>query len=72
MEQRRIPLEQLHVLDVDCHPELYDMPEFVGKVHGWGEASVVRDGGIIFVTVLGKDPSLFEEHCDELFRAYAA
>jgi hypothetical protein len=38
MEQRRIPLEQLHVLDVDCHPELYDMPEFVGKVHGWGEA----------------------------------
>jgi hypothetical protein len=72
LEQRGIPLEQLHILDVDRHPELYDMPEFVGRIHGWGEATVVRDGRIVFVTVLGKDQSQIQEHCDELFRAYDA
>jgi hypothetical protein len=72
LEQRGIPLEQLHVLDVDHHPELYDMPEFSGRIHGWGEAAVVRDGRIVFVTVLGEDQSRIQEHCNELFRAYAA
>jgi hypothetical protein len=72
LEQRGIPLEQLHVLDVDRHPELYDMPEFVGRIHGWGEAGVVRDGRVAFVTVLGKDQRRIQEHCDELFRAYDA
>lgn len=72
LEQRGIPLEQLHALDVDRHPELYDMPEFVGRIHGWGEAAVVKDGRIILVTVLGKDQSRIQEHCDELFSAYVA
>jgi len=31
LEQRGIPLEHLHVLDVDRHPELCDLPEFVGR-----------------------------------------
>jgi hypothetical protein len=70
LEQRGIPLERLHVLNVDRHPELYDLPEFVGRIHGWGEAAVVRDGKIVFVSVLGKDQSRVREHCDELFRAY--
>ena len=72
LEQHGFPLERLHVFDVDHHPELYDMPEFVGRIHGWGEAAVVRDGRIVFVTVLGKDQNRIQEHCDELFRAYDA
>ena len=70
LEQRGIPLEHLHVLDVDRHPELYDLPEFVGRIHGWGEAAVVRDGKVVFVAVLGKDRNRFQEHGDALFRAY--
>ncbi|MEO6184644.1 MAG: hypothetical protein ABIP71_16380 [Verrucomicrobiota bacterium] len=72
LEQRGISAEQLHVLDVDRHPELYDMPEFAGKIHGWGEAAVVRDGRIVFVTVLGKDQSRTQEHCEELLKVYDA
>lgn len=72
LEQRGIPREQLHVLDVDCHPELYDMPEFTGRIHGNGEAAVVRDGRIVFVMVLGIDRSRTQEHCDELLRIYDA
>jgi hypothetical protein len=53
-------------------PELYDMPEFAGKIHGWGEAAVVRDGRVVFVTALGKDQSRTQEHCEELLRVYDA
>lgn len=70
LEQRGIPLERLHVLDVDRHPEVYGLPKFAGRIHGWGEAAVVRDGKIVFVSVLGKDQSRTQEHCDELFRVY--
>ena len=72
LEQRGIPPEQLHVLDVDRHPELYDMPEFTGRIHGNGEAAVVRDGRIVFVTVLGIDRGRTQEHCDELLKVYDA
>ena len=72
MEQRGIPLERLHALDVDRHPELYEMPEFVGRIHGWGEAAVIKNCKIVFVAVLGKDQSRIHEYCDELFRAYDA
>jgi hypothetical protein len=70
--QERGVSEQLVCIDIDREPEIYDVPEFSGKVHGWGEAAVVRDGRIVFVTVLGKDQTWIQEHCDELFRAYAA
>lgn len=70
--QERGALEHLVCIDVDREPEIYDVPEFSGKVHGWGEAAAIRDGRIVFVTVLGKDRSRIQEHCDELFRAYAA
>ena len=72
LEQRGFPSEQLHILDVDQHPELYDLPELAGKIHGWGEAAAVRDGKIVFFTVLGKELSHIQEHCDELLRAYDA
>ncbi len=70
MEQRGIPVKQLHVFDVDLHSGLYDMPELTGRIHGWGETAVVRGGKIVFVTVLGEDKSRIEENCDELFKAY--
>lgn len=70
LEQRGFPLERLHVLNVDNHPELHDLPEFVGRIHGWGEAAVVRDGRVVFVTVLGRDRLRIQEHLDELLRAY--
>jgi len=72
LDQRGIPAQQLTVLDVDCHPELYDMPEFAGKIHGWGETAIVQGGRIVFVTVLGKDQARIEEHCEELLRVYNA
>jgi hypothetical protein len=72
LEEQDIPSEQLHVFDVDQHPELYDLPELVGKIHGWGEALVIKDGTIVFVTRFGKDQHLIQEHCDELLRVYVA
>jgi hypothetical protein len=72
LEQHGIPSEQLHVFDVDQHPEIYDLPELAGKLHGWGEALVVKDGRIVFVTCLGKDQHLIQEHCDELLQVYVA
>ena len=72
LEQHGIPKQQLHVLDVDHHPELYDMPEFAGKIHGWGEAAIVKDGKIVYVTVLGKDQNQIQNHCHELLRVYSA
>ena len=72
LKQHDIPSEQLHVLDVDEHPELNDVPELVGKIHGWGEALVVKDGGIVFSTCLCKDQHLIQERCDELLRVFTA
>jgi hypothetical protein len=72
LEQHNISSEQLHVLDIDEHPGLYDLPELTGKIHGWGEALIVKDGRIVFFTRLGKDQHLIQEHCDELLRVYAS
>ena len=72
LESHGIPSEQLFVLDVDQHRELYALPELVGKIHGWGDAMVVKDGKIVFFTRLGKDQHLIQQHCDELLRVYAA
>jgi hypothetical protein len=70
LEQRHIPAERLLVLDVDHHPELYDLTEFAGRIHGWGEVAVIKAGRIVFVTVLGKHRSQFQQHCEELVRVY--
>lgn len=72
LEQRGIPSKQLHVFNVDHHPELYDMPAFIGRIHGWGEAAIVRDGRIVLVVVLGHDRRRLQEHLEELLRAYDA
>lgn len=70
LEEHGIPPEQLHIFNIDHHPELYDMPELSGKIHGWGEALVVKGGRIVFFTRLGKDQRLIQEHCNELLRVY--
>ena len=72
LERHDIHADELHVLDVDAHPELYDVPDLVGKIHGWGEALVVKDGRIAFFTPLAKDLRTIQERCDELLRFYVA
>jgi hypothetical protein len=62
--------QHLICIDVDREPSVYDLPEFAGKIHGNGEAAVVRDGRIVFVTSLGKNKNLIHERCEELLRFY--
>jgi hypothetical protein len=70
LEQHGIPSEQLQVFDLDQHPEIYDLPELAGRLHGWGEVLVVKQGRIVFVKSLGKDQHLIQENCDELLRVH--
>ena len=72
LAQRHTASEHLICIDVDREPGVYDLPEFFGKIHGNGEAAVVRDGRIVFVTSLGKDKSQMQERCEELLRFYEA
>ncbi len=72
LKQRGIPPEQLYILNIDYHPELNDVPELAGKIHGWGEAAIVKAGKITFVIVLGKDQHQIQQNCDELLRVYSA
>ena len=72
LEQHDIPSDQLHVFDVDQHPELYDLPELAGKVHGWGETLVIKDRRIVLFTRLGKDQHLIHQNLDEVLRVYSA
>jgi hypothetical protein len=51
---------ELVVVDVDGSPELYELPEFKGKVHGYGETGWVRDGKIIATSGLGLNTACFE------------
>ena len=55
LQQRGVPSEHLVCIDVDREPDIYGVPEFAEKIHGNGEAAVVRDGHIVFITTLGKD-----------------
>ena len=72
LKQRQIAPEHFICIDVDHEPDIYDLPELSGKIHGFGEAVVVRDGRIVFVTTLGKDKSQINERFEELFRFYQA
>jgi hypothetical protein len=72
LAQSGTALEHFTSIDVDRQPEVYDLPELSGKIHGYGEAGVVRDGCIVFVTTLGKDKSQIQERCAELLRVYVA
>jgi hypothetical protein len=65
-------LDQLHVFNIDHHPELSQIPELASKIHGWGETAIVKDGKIVFVAALGKDQKRIPEICEELLRIYSS
>jgi hypothetical protein len=50
---------ELVVVDVDGSPALYQVPEFVGKVHGAGETAWVRNGKIVATSGLGLNVECF-------------
>ncbi len=54
------------VADVDGSPALYELPEFRGKVHGYGETAWVRDGGIVATSGLGMNTACFEQNTRSL------
>jgi len=58
----RLPAETLElvVADLDGSPELYEVPEFKGNVHGSGETAWIRDGKIIATSGRGFHPECFE------------
>jgi hypothetical protein len=53
---------ELVVVDTDGCPDLYDVPEFVGKLNGAGEAAWVRDGRIVRTSGFGYHPECFEPY----------
>ena len=48
------------VVDTDGCPDLYETPEFVGNLHGWGEVAWVQDGHVVFTSGKGYNPECFE------------
>jgi hypothetical protein len=51
---------ELVVVDTDGCPSLYGLPEFVGKLHGHGEAAWVLEGKIVSTSGMGYDPECME------------
>jgi hypothetical protein len=47
-----------------------NLPELEGKIHANGEAMVVKDGKIVFFTVLGREKAQVQSRCQELLAAY--
>jgi len=54
------------VVDVDGSPALYDLPEFVGKVHGAGETAWIRSGKIVATSGLGLNTDCYEPNTASL------
>lgn len=71
LREHGVAPEHLTCIDVDREPEIYKVPELSGKIHGHGEAAVVRHGRIVFTTTLGQDQSKIQERCEELLKAHA-
>jgi hypothetical protein len=51
---------ELVVVDTDGCPSLYELPEFVGKLHGNGETAWVYEGKIVCTSGLGFHPECME------------
>jgi hypothetical protein len=51
---------ELIVVDTDGCPSLCELPEFVGKLHGHGEAAWVLGGEIVCTSGLGYHPECME------------
>jgi hypothetical protein len=61
---------QLVVVDTDGCPSLYELPEFVGKLHGHGEAAWVLEGKIVSTSGLGYHPECMERNTRLLLSHY--
>jgi hypothetical protein len=72
LENHHSALDNLTCVDVDREPDIYNLPELAGKIHGWGEAVVIKNGKIVFVAVLGKDKGQIQNRCEELLKIYEA
>lgn len=59
-------LLELVVVDTDGCPDLYECPEFVGQLHGWGEVAWVRGGRVVRTSGMGYHPECFEPFTSEL------
>ena len=70
LDKQSTKVERFVCIDIDQKPYIGDLPELSGKIHGFGEAAVVKDGRIVFVTVLGKEKELADARCEELLRFY--
>ncbi len=51
---------ELVVVDVDGSPDLYEVPEFLGKLHGKGETAWIRNGRIVATSGLGLNTECYE------------
>lgn len=54
------------VADVDGSPSLYEVPEFKGNVHGWGETAWIYQGEIIATSGLGLNIDCFRPNTSTL------
>ena len=54
------------VVDTDGCPDLYECPEFVGQLHGWGEVAWVQGGRVVRTSGMGYHPECFEPFTREL------
>jgi hypothetical protein len=57
---------ELVVVDTDGCPDLYEAPEFVGQLRGWGEVAWVRDGRVLRTSGIGYHPECFEPYTRQL------
>ena len=51
---------ELVVADVDGAPALYKVPEFLGKVHAYGETAWIRSGKVVATSGMGLNTDCFE------------
>jgi hypothetical protein len=51
---------ELVVVDTDGCPDLHELTEFAGKLHGAGEAAWILDGEMVCTSGLGFHPECFE------------
>lgn len=60
---------QVVVIDTDGAPAFYDLPEFWGKLHGYGEVAWIKDGVIQCTSGKGFSPSCFEANTKALLES---
>jgi hypothetical protein len=54
------------VVDTDGCPDLYHVPELLGKMHGNGEAAWISEGKVVATASCGSHPKAFETYTRHL------